>query len=62
MPVLAQPPYEQWLDGPPQNTDALAEHLGTHLSELKFFPVSTRVGSYKNDDPGLITPPSQALA
>ena len=56
MPVIAQPPYAQWLDGPLQDPDALVEHLETYSGELEFFPVSTRVGSYKNDDASLIEP------
>ena len=56
MPVIAQPPYEQWLDGPLRDPDSLSEQLLTYTGELEFFPVSTRVGSYKNDDAQLIEP------
>ena len=56
MPVIAQPPYAQWLDGPRQDPDALAEHLETYSGELELFPVSNRVGNYRNDDSSLIEP------
>ena len=56
MPVIARPPYDQWLDGPLQDPDALSEQLATYTGDLDFFPVSNRVGSYKNDDPRLIEP------
>ncbi len=56
MPVIARPPYRQWLDGPLRDPDALAEQLETYSGDLEFFPVSNRVGSYKNDDPRLIEP------
>lgn len=54
MPVISQPPYEQWLDGPLQDPDALSEQLETYAGALELFPVSNRVGSYKNDDSSLI--------
>lgn len=56
MPVIAEPPYEQWLNGPLQDPDALAEQLETYTGELEFFPVSNRVGNYRNDDSSLIEP------
>ena len=56
MPVIAQPPYEQWLDGPLQDPDALSEQLETYTGELEFFPVSNRVGNYRNDESSLIEP------
>ena len=56
MPVIARPPYDQWLDGPLRDPDALGEQLETYTGDLEFFPVSNRVGSYKNDDPQLIEP------
>ena len=58
MPVIAQPPYGQWLDGPLRDPDSLSDQLATYAGDLKFFPVSTRVGSYRNDDPDLIVPTS----
>ena len=56
MPVIAQPPYEQWLDGPLQDPDNLSEQLETYTGELEFFPVSNRVGNYRNDESSLIEP------
>ncbi len=56
LPVIAQPPYARWLDGPLQDPDTLAEHLETYSGELGFFPVSNRVGNYRNDDSSLIEP------
>ena len=56
MPVIAQPPYEQWLDGPRRDPDSLSEQLETYAGGLELFPVSTRVGNYKNDDAQLIEP------
>ncbi len=56
MPVIARPPYAEWLDGPRQDPDALSEQLAPYEGELDFFPVSTRVGNYRNDDEALIEP------
>ena len=56
MPVIARPPYKQWLDGPLRDPDALGEQLETYAGELEFFPVSNRVGNYRNDDASLIAP------
>lgn len=56
MPVIVQPPYERWLDGPLQDPDALGEQLVTYTGVLESFPVSTRVGNYRNDDAQLIEP------
>ena len=54
MPVIARSPYEEWLDGPLQDPDALGEQLVAYSGELEFFPVSHRVGNYRNDGAGLI--------
>ena len=56
MPVIASPPYERWLDGPLQDPDTLGEQLETYSGDLEFFPVSKRVGNYRNDDSSLIEP------
>ena len=56
MPVIAKPPCHQWLDSPLQDPDALSEQIETYSGRLEFFPVSTRVGNYRNDDAQLIEP------
>ncbi len=56
MPVIAEPPYEHWLAGPLQDPDALSEQLVTYTGDLEFFPVSNRVGNYRNDDSSLVDP------
>ncbi len=56
MPVIAEPPYEHWLAGPLQDPDALDEQLVTYSGELESFPVSNRVGNYRNDDSSLVDP------
>ncbi len=56
MPVIAQPPCEQWLDGPLQDPDTLGEQIETYTGDLEFYSVSKRVGNYRNDDESLIKP------
>ena len=56
MPVIAQPPYENWLEGPLRDPTELSEQLKTYSGDLEFFPVSKRVGNYRNDDAQLTEP------
>ncbi len=56
MPVIASPPYEQWLEEPVQDPDQLADLLVPFAGDLAFHPVSPRVGAWQNDDPQLLEP------
>lgn len=58
MPVITPPPYERWLDSARQDLEGLDSQLETFAGELELFPVTTRVGNYREDDEALIIPVS----
>jgi putative SOS response-associated peptidase YedK len=64
--ILRQENYDLWLDPLFGDVNALAEILAPFdASQMRSFPVSTRVNAVANDDPDCVVPwyrdlPSQA--
>lgn len=55
MPVILKPAdFDLWLDPAVREKDRLMSLLGPYAGELDFYPVSRRVNSPKNDDPGCL--------
>ena len=58
MPVILHPgAYDRWLDPTERDTDALTAMLAPYPAErMRAHPVSTRVNTPANDDPGCLQP------
>lgn len=55
--ILRQEAYDLWLDPGSNNAHALAEILVPFdATQMKSFPVSTRINTVANDDPDCVVP------
>ncbi|HVB01644.1 MAG TPA: SOS response-associated peptidase family protein [Acidimicrobiales bacterium] len=61
--ILESDVWDRWLDPEPQDRDELEAMLSSGTpGTLLHYPVDTRMGSTKNEDPSLIEPVEVAVA